>query len=162
MQQKTQNNNFIFANAQYLSIAGEADNLNSIYADEEQCIAAFKKYKLQSRILCKTCDVTDFPWLFSVNQFRCKNCDCQSGLKCGTLLEDLNLPVSYLFIALHSLLRHNNIVSATLMAQITGYTNVERLSELLERIEAKLTWGEKVLLLICFLECQNSDIEYLI
>ena len=159
---KTQNNHFIFTDAHNLSFAGKTDNLNGIYADEDQCIDAFRKYKLQSRILCKGCNVIDFLWLLSANKFRCKNCGYQSGLKCGTLLENLNLPVSYLFVALHVLLKHNNIATATLLEQITGYKNAERLSVLLEKIKTELTWEDKALLLMCFIESQDNDKEYII
>src|ERR1700719_3664625 len=94
--------------------------LIEVYKIEGLAIEVFKEYRVKKGIVCKKCGSHHHYWLASKFQFQCKSCRFRTTLRSGTVLEGSKLPYSYFFIAVHLLLKNDNILSIEDFQKYTG------------------------------------------
>lgn len=128
-----------------------------IYQNELLSAEAFKRYRLAEGVACKKCGHYEHYWLATKEQFQCKKCKFRTTLRSGTLLENSKLPVSYLFIAAHLLLKTQNKLTPEQLQHFTGHKYYEPLWYLLRKIKEDMNASKQSLLLLHFIEVvQNS------
>lgn len=128
-----------------------------IYQNELLSAEAFKRYRLSEGVACKKCGHHEHYWLAAKEQFQCKKCKFRTTLRSGTLLENSKLPVSYLFIAAHLLLKTQNKLTPEQLQHTTGHKYYEPLWYLLRKIKEDMNPFKQSLLLLNFIEVvQNS------
>ena len=83
-----------------------------MFGTEEQCLEHFKLHRIEQGVLCRSCNCSTYYWLKSKKQFQCKACGARQGIKCGTLLENSNLPIYKWYEAFHIMNSSKKPVSA--------------------------------------------------
>jgi hypothetical protein len=130
--------------------------LIEVYKMEGLALKVFKEYRVKKGITCKKCGSKNHYWLASKYQFQCKDCRFRTTLRSGTVLEGSKLPYSYFFIAVHLLLKNDNILSIEEFQRQTGHKYFDPLSDFLRKIKNYVKQGEKGVLLIEFVEIVNQ------
>ena len=82
------------------------------FGTETQCLEHFRMQRMEQGIACRSCKCKTFYWLKSKKQFQCKDCGVRQGIKCGTLLENSNLPIGKWYEAFHLMNSSKKPVSA--------------------------------------------------
>ncbi len=70
----------------------QIDNFFSLYATEAECKQYFKEEREAAGIICRKCKGSHHYWISSVSRWQCKKCRSAISLKCGTVMENSNLP----------------------------------------------------------------------
>ena len=129
-----------------------------IYQNEPLSNEAFKKYRLAEGVICKKCGCHRHYWLAAKEQFQCKKCKFRTTLRSGTMLENSKLPISYLFIAIHLLLKNNNRLTPEQLQHFTGHKYYEPLWYLLRKIKEEMSPPKQSLLLLHFIEVMQGSL----
>jgi len=62
------------------------------FATESACRLYFKSQRESKGIVCRKCGGIHHYWIDSLNRWQCKDCRKSISLKCGTVMENSNLP----------------------------------------------------------------------
>jgi hypothetical protein len=127
------------------------------YKNKELATEAFKAYRLRKGIICKKCGGKNHYWLAGKHQFQCKKCRFRTTLQSGTSLEGSKLPISYFFIALHSIIRNGNDLKIEEFQQLTGHKYSEPLYDFLKKVKNYLKTNDQNGILIDFIEVVNQN-----
>ncbi len=130
--------------------------LIEVYKIEGLAIEVFKEYRIKKGIRCKKCGSDHHYWLASKLQFQCKDCRFRTTLRSGSVLEGSKLPYAYFFIAVHLLLKNNNVLSIEEFQKQTGHKYFDPLSDFLRKIKNYVRENERGALLIEFVELVNQ------
>ena len=128
----------------------------SIYKNEELAGEAFREYRTRRGVVCKKCGGNHHYWLSSKQQFQCKSCKFRTTLQSGTILEGSKLPISYFFIAIHLLIKNDNVLSIEEFQQKTGHKYSEPLYDFLRKVKLYLKTNDRNAVLIDFFEVANK------
>lgn len=129
-----------------------------IYQNEPLVNEAFKRYRLANGVACKKCGTKEHYWLAAKEQFQCKKCKFRTTLRSGSVMENSKLPIHYLFIACHLLLKTNNRLTAEQLQYFTGHKYFEPLWSLLRKIKDEMPQHQQSLLLLHFIEEKQNEI----
>jgi hypothetical protein len=130
----------------------------AVYQNEALSVEAFRKFRMQQGVLCKKCGGDAHYWLSAKEQFQCKKCKFRTTLRSGTVLENSKLPFSYLFIAVHLMLKTGNKVTPEQLQHFTGHKYYEPLWYLLRKIREEMELSRHPLLLLSFIEVIESHL----
>jgi len=134
------------------------DDTFIIYQNEPLSIEAFKKFRSYEGIACKKCGCDEHYWLSAKEQFQCKKCKFRTTLRSGTVLENSKLPFSYLYIAVHLLLKTGNKLTPEQLQHFTGHKYYEPLWYLLRKIKEEMNPAQQTLLLLSFIEVVQTNL----
>jgi hypothetical protein len=134
-----------------------SSDLIRTYKNKELATQAFKAYRLRMGITCKKCSGKEHYWLAGKEQFQCKKCRFRTTLQSGTLLEGSKLPISYFFIALHSIIRNGQDLKIEEFQQLTGHKYSEPLYDFLKKVKNYLKTNDQNGILIDFIEVVNQN-----
>jgi hypothetical protein len=130
--------------------------LIEVYKIEGLAMEVFKEYRIKKGIVCKKCGHQQHYWLASKFQFQCKTCRFRTTLRSGTVLEGSKLPYSYFFIAVHLLLKNDNILSIADFQKYTGHKYFDPLCDFLRKIKNYIKESDRGALLIDFMDIVNE------
>lgn len=68
------------------------DNFFTDYSTESACKLYFKSERESKGIVCRKCGSTLHYWIEKLSRWQCKSCRKSLSLKCGTIMENSNLP----------------------------------------------------------------------
>jgi len=129
----------------------------SIYHNETLVSEAYRKYRLSNGVACKKCGSKDHYWLSTKEQFQCKKCKFRTTLRSGSIMENSKLPIHYLFIACHLLLKTGNRLTAEQLQHFTGHKYFEPLWSLLRKIKDEMPLAQQYHLLLHFIEEKQNE-----
>jgi len=104
------------------------------FTNEQVCRNYLRDLRISQGVTCRKCGHDQHYWKSDKEQFQCKKCQHRTGLKCGTVMENSNLPVSVWFEAMFLMLQTRKAMSAREMRRQLGLKRYEPVWYLMHKI----------------------------
>jgi hypothetical protein len=91
------------------------------YNTEQRCILLWKEFRDKHGVFCNRCGNSEHLWLPAKLRYRCKQCQAETTLRSGTLLEYSKLPYRYWIYAIAVLSFQMKSVSALQVQRNLGH-----------------------------------------
>jgi hypothetical protein len=70
------------------------------YPDDQSCKIDYRRAREKQGIVCKKCGCNHHWWIKAKEMWQCSECNFRTSLKCGTIMENSNLPIRMWYIAM--------------------------------------------------------------
>lgn len=116
----------------------DIDNFFSEFSTESACKLYFKSQRESKGIFCKKCKSTQHYWIESLSRWQCKSCRKSLSLKCGTIMENSNLPYKTWLWGIYFCTLTKKGFSALEMQRLLGHSRYESIWLMMHKIRVMM------------------------
>lgn len=116
----------------------EINDFFTDFATEESCRLYFKSLREAKGISCRKCGGFQHYWMDTLDRWQCKSCRKSVGLKCGTVMENSNLPYKTWLWALYFMTLTKKGFSALEMQRLLGHKRYEPIWLLMHKVRVMM------------------------
>ena len=132
------------------------DNFFSELATESACRLYFKSQRESKGIVCRKCGSTSHYWIDSLSRWQCKKCRKSVGLKCGTVMENSNLPYKTWLWGIYFCTLTKKDFSALEMQRLLGHSRYESIWLMMHKIRVMMGARDEKYKLDTFIEMDEG------
>ena len=110
------------------------ENFFSEFATENACRLYFKSQRESKVIVCRKCGGINHYWIDSLSRWQCKVCRKSISLKCGTIMENSNLPFKTWLWGIYFSTLTKKGFSALEMQRLLGHSRYESIWLMMHKI----------------------------
>lgn len=114
------------------------------YDTEYKCYELFRDIRMAEGVTCKRCKCTSHYWLGTRDRFRCKQCNWETTLKSGTVLESSKLPYSYWIYAMAFIAHSKKPISTLEMQRLLGHKFYEPIFHMMHKLRVTMSNREAI------------------
>jgi hypothetical protein len=108
------------------------------YNTEQRCILLWKELRDKHGVFCNRCGTSEHLWLPSKLRYRCKQCQTETTLRSGTLLEYSKLPFRYWVYAIGVLAFQKKSVSALQVQRHLGHPHYRPIWLMMQKMKVMM------------------------
>jgi transposase-like protein len=108
------------------------------YNTEQKCVILWKEFRDKHGVYCNRCGSSDQLWLPSRLRYRCKQCNAETTLRSGTLLEYSKLPFHYWVYAIAVLSFQKKSISAIQVQRHLGHRHYRPIWLMMQKMKVMM------------------------
>lgn len=132
------------------------DNFFSEFSTESACRLFFKSQRESKGIVCRKCSSVDHYWIESLSRWQCKGCRKSVSLKCGTIMENSNLPYKTWLWGIYFSTLTKKGFSALEMQRLLGHSRYESIWLMMHKIRVMMGARDEKYKLNTFIEMDEG------
>ena len=134
----------------------DIDNFFSEFSTESACKLYIKSQRESKGIFCKKCKSTQHYWIESLSRWQCKSCRKSLSLKCGTIMENSNLPYKTWLWGIYFSTLTKKGFSALEMQRLLGHSRYESIWLMMHKIRVMMGARDEKYKLDKFIEMDEA------